>query len=268
MEVAARRFGGQAPIWVICTQGALLLWPSPQARNRRYGAPSSHSRDGASATDRGVARLRRVAYVAGIVHRWDLRRPGLPGPGCPRRCPMAATSHSSSLVPVQPLFTDAERLALAGFLAGYRGLTPRGLHARPAPHRLVPCPIRAAVLGPPRRYRDLRPGTGSTGPCPRHRDPAAVHHRRVLQVRGRGGDPRPLPCRARPAAEAGRPATGPARRRPDRPAGDLSRRVHERKPRTTAELFETPSAGASPDTGQGKFAAAPHAHSAIANSQP
>jgi site-specific recombinase XerC len=36
---------------------------------------------------------------------------------------MAATSHSSSLVPVQPVCSDAERLALAGFLAGYRGLT-------------------------------------------------------------------------------------------------------------------------------------------------
>jgi integrase/recombinase XerD len=38
---------------------------------------------------------------------------------------MAATSHSTSLVPVpvQPTFTDSERLALAGFLAGYRGLT-------------------------------------------------------------------------------------------------------------------------------------------------
>ena len=36
---------------------------------------------------------------------------------------MATTSHSSSLVPVQPRFTDAERLALAGFLAGHRGLT-------------------------------------------------------------------------------------------------------------------------------------------------
>ena len=30
---------------------------------------------------------------------------------------------STSLVPVQPVFTDAERLALAGYLAGYRGLT-------------------------------------------------------------------------------------------------------------------------------------------------
>jgi hypothetical protein len=36
---------------------------------------------------------------------------------------MAATTQSTSLIPVQPVFTDAERLALAGFLAGYRGLT-------------------------------------------------------------------------------------------------------------------------------------------------
>jgi len=36
---------------------------------------------------------------------------------------MAATTLSTSLVPVQPAFTDSERLALAGFLAGYRGLT-------------------------------------------------------------------------------------------------------------------------------------------------
>src|ERR1700688_2905144 len=36
---------------------------------------------------------------------------------------MAATAPSTSLVPIQPAFTDAERLALAGYLAGYRGLT-------------------------------------------------------------------------------------------------------------------------------------------------
>ena len=36
---------------------------------------------------------------------------------------MAATIPSTSLAPAQPMFTDAERLALAGFLAGYRGLT-------------------------------------------------------------------------------------------------------------------------------------------------
>ena len=36
---------------------------------------------------------------------------------------MTATTTSTALVTVQPSFTDAERLALAGFLAGYRGLT-------------------------------------------------------------------------------------------------------------------------------------------------
>jgi hypothetical protein len=35
---------------------------------------------------------------------------------------MTATA-TTALVPLQPAFSDAERLALAGFLAGYRGLT-------------------------------------------------------------------------------------------------------------------------------------------------
>jgi integrase/recombinase XerD len=36
---------------------------------------------------------------------------------------MATTSTSTASVPIQPVFTAAERLALAGFLAGYTGLT-------------------------------------------------------------------------------------------------------------------------------------------------
>ena len=36
---------------------------------------------------------------------------------------MTATAPSTALVMIQPAFTDAERLALAGFLAGHRGLT-------------------------------------------------------------------------------------------------------------------------------------------------
>ena len=36
---------------------------------------------------------------------------------------MAAETASTSLVPIQPVFTDAERLALAGYVAAYRGLT-------------------------------------------------------------------------------------------------------------------------------------------------
>jgi site-specific recombinase XerD len=36
---------------------------------------------------------------------------------------MTTAAPSTALVMIQPVFTDAERLALAGFLAGYRGLT-------------------------------------------------------------------------------------------------------------------------------------------------
>jgi site-specific recombinase XerD len=36
---------------------------------------------------------------------------------------MTTTTPSAALVTIQPAFTGAERLALAGFLAGYRGLT-------------------------------------------------------------------------------------------------------------------------------------------------
>jgi site-specific recombinase XerD len=36
---------------------------------------------------------------------------------------MTATTPSTALVTIQPMFTESERLALAGFLAGYRGLT-------------------------------------------------------------------------------------------------------------------------------------------------
>ena len=36
---------------------------------------------------------------------------------------MPTAAPSTALAPIQPIFTDRERLALAGFLAGYRGLT-------------------------------------------------------------------------------------------------------------------------------------------------
>ena len=45
---------------------------------------------------------------------------------------MTPTAPSTALVMIQPAFTDAERLALAGFLAGYRGLT-REAYALAAP---------------------------------------------------------------------------------------------------------------------------------------
>src|SRR6266702_577088 len=49
--------------------------------------------------------------------------PSFPGLSQAGRCPMTTAAPSPALVMIQPAFTDAERLALAGFLAGYRGLT-------------------------------------------------------------------------------------------------------------------------------------------------
>src|SRR5271170_788259 len=49
--------------------------------------------------------------------------PSLPGSGPAGRCPMTTAAPSTALATIQPAFTDAERLALAGYLAGYRGLT-------------------------------------------------------------------------------------------------------------------------------------------------
>ena len=43
---------------------------------------------------------------------------------------MATTTPSAALVPVAPVFTNTERLALAGFLAAYSGLTRQAYEAR------------------------------------------------------------------------------------------------------------------------------------------
>ena len=44
---------------------------------------------------------------------------------------MATTIPSAALVPITPVFTNTERLALAGFLAGYSGLTRQSACVRP-----------------------------------------------------------------------------------------------------------------------------------------
>jgi hypothetical protein len=71
---------------------------------------------------------------------------------------MTTAALSTALATIQPAFTNAERLALAGFLAGYRGLTrdayPLDLRQF---HRLVPRPLPEPVRRPPLRYRILRP---------------------------------------------------------------------------------------------------------------
>src|SRR5690242_13683423 len=70
---------------------------------------------------------RSVTWASGL--RWvsvELLGPGLaqlPGSSPAGRYPMTTAAPSAVLAAIQPAFTDAERVALAGFLAGYRGLT-------------------------------------------------------------------------------------------------------------------------------------------------
>ena len=89
-----------------------------------------------------------------------------------------------ALATIQPAFTDAERLALAGFLAGYRGLA-REAYALDLRQFTSWCRGLVTGLAAVRRADiESLPGSWRPGAGPAHRDPAAVHHRRVLQVRG------------------------------------------------------------------------------------
>src|SRR5436190_15472886 len=64
-----------------------------------------------------------AAYGGFPLNRWGRSWPSLPGSSPAGRCPMTTAAPSTALATIQPAFTDPERLALAGFLAGYRGLT-------------------------------------------------------------------------------------------------------------------------------------------------
>jgi len=80
---------------------------------------------------------------------------------------MTTAVPSAALAMIQPVFTDPERLALAGFLAGYRGLT-REAYALDLRQFTTWCRTRVSVLttvsvtsgtGPPgaRRRRGMMP---------------------------------------------------------------------------------------------------------------
>ena len=76
---------------------------------------------------------------------------------------MATAAASTSLVPVPPVFSDAERLALAGYLAGCRGLT-----RRPARSTCASSPAGAA----PARCRCSRSAAPTSRPSPANSKPA------------------------------------------------------------------------------------------------
>ena len=117
---------------------------------------------------------------------------------------MTTAVSSAALATIQPVFTDAERVALAGFLAGYRGLT-REAHALDLRQFTSWCRARSLALFAVHRAdiegfaRDLE----ARGRGPRHGHQAAVHHRRVLPVRGRGRTPGQLAGGACPPSAGG-----------------------------------------------------------------
>src|SRR5690348_5418631 len=114
---------------------------------------------------------------------------------------MTTAAPSTALATTQPVLTDAERLALAG----YRGLT-REAYALDLRQFTTWCRARSLnpVRRPPHRHRRLRQRAGSPGPGPGDRHPAAVHHRRVLPLRRRRRTPRALTRGARPPSAGGR----------------------------------------------------------------
>jgi integrase/recombinase XerD len=100
---------------------------------------------------------------------------------------MTTAAPSTALVTIQPAFTDAERLALAGYLAGYRGLT-REAYALDLRQFTTWCRARSLALFAVRRCdiesfaRDLEardwPGRPSPGGCAPSPDSTGTQSRR------------------------------------------------------------------------------------------
>jgi len=115
---------------------------------------------------------------------------------------MTTAAPSTALATIQPVFTDAERLALAGFLAGHRGLT-REAYALDLRQFTTWCRARSLNLFAVRRAdiegfareleargraratvtRRLCTIAGSTA-TPSKKDSSSTHPRRTSAVRG------------------------------------------------------------------------------------
>jgi hypothetical protein len=113
---------------------------------------------------------------------------------------MPTITLSTEVVLAEPATNERERLALAGFLAGYSGLT-RDAYALDLRQFLAWCTGHGTHLFAARRAdiecfgRDLE----AKGPRPVHRQPASLHRGRLLPLRRGGGAPGPLTGGARAA---------------------------------------------------------------------
>ena len=142
---------------------------------------------------------------------------------------MTTATPSTALAPIQPAFTDAERLAVAGFLAGYRGLT-REAYALDLRQFTGWCRARSLHLFAVRRAdiesfaRELEaragPGLPSPGGCApspgstssrSKRNSWSTHRPRTSAARGWTTSPTPSPWAATSSAPCSSPP-GSARR--------------------------------------------------------
>ena len=151
---------------------------------------------------------------------------------------MTTAVPSATLATIQPVFTDAERIALAGFLAGYRGLT-REAYALDLRQFTTWCRARSLALFAVRRAdiegfaRDLEARgqaratvtrrlstiAGSTGMRSRKNSWPAPQLR-MSAVRGWTMSPMPSGWTGTSSARAGRRRARDGRRAcPDLPAG-------------------------------------------------
>jgi hypothetical protein len=117
---------------------------------------------------------------------------------------MTTATPSAALTTIQPVFTDAERITLAGFMAGYRGLT-REAYALDLRQFTSWCRARSLALFAV-RHADIEGFARALEERGRAR--ATVTRRLstiagVLQIRGRGRTPWQLACGARTQAAGG-----------------------------------------------------------------
>jgi len=147
-----------------------------------------------------------------------------------------STSTTNRLALPEIVFTGSERIALAGFLAGYRGLT-RDAYALDLHQFVAWCDRHELKLfsGPPGRYRALRPGAGEAGRARPHlasrpkRPPSLGSHRR----RHRSARPRARPPHAHRAAQGRQ-----GRDRPAGPSNSEGGRPRDRGARERADLHK------------------------------
>jgi hypothetical protein len=125
-----------------------------------------------------------------VICWWPGRAPQPPGLSLTPEVPHGHHVPSAVLVPVTPVFSTAERLALAGFLAGHSGLTRQAYELDLRPYVSTWCQTRhLALFGARRGHRVLRPRPGSP------RRARATITRRLCTIAGFYRLPLTAPCR-------------------------------------------------------------------------